>query len=348
MERHQPAQVPDGGGLAPVQGPHQTSPLPDVAPGEGRAQVPLQGADDAVPQTGRSRRLRPERRCSGQFRFQLRQGGPHQRRIESLHGPDHLGHGSENPALLQAQVRFRRMAEAALAGQGLAARADVEEVLVGPLQAPAGAGGLPVLHAIGGGGRGVPHHRGDGGQLEPGLHITAPGIPGRPAADGLQSSAADQHEGGGVNAVEGKGVPGVEPFRSKARLREGQLPFVLVGEGAGDRRTGGRIVQQQRAEQLEVAGMPVVVLVEEGDEGRRAAREAELTGLVGAPAGMAIEGHLGKGADDGRRVVAGAVVDDDDLPGRQGLGQHGCQRLADPGGAVEQGDDHRDVRGGCA
>ena len=341
MEGHQPAQAPDGVGLAPVERPHQGPPLPGVAGGEGRAHVPAQVADDEIGGGDRT----------GQLGFQLRQGGAHHHRIGLFQRLDHLRHGTEDAALLQAQVRFPGMAEAALAGEGLAARADVEEVIMGPLQAPAGAGGLWVLHAIGGGGTGVAHHWGDGGQLEPGLHVTAPGVPDRPAADGLQGRAPDQHEGRCVDPVEGKGVPGVEPFRVQDRGRKVQLPLVFVGEGAGHCRAGRRIVAQQPAEQLKVAGMPEVVLVQKGDQGRRAARETELPGLVGALAGMAVEGHLGKGPDDGDRIVAGAVVDGDDLPGRQGLGQHRRQRLTDPGRPVEQRDHDSDVRrgtdGGC-
>ena len=75
-------------------------------------------------------------------------------------------------------------------------------------------------------------------------------------------------------------------------------------------------------------------------------------GIVGSLAGIARRGkpaivlsdqpHAGESGDDRGRIVGGAVIDDDDLVGRTGLGQRARDRLAQIVGMIEGRDDDRD------
>ena len=94
---------------------------------------------------------------------------------------------------------------------------------------------------------------------------------------------------------------------------------------------------------LELVGAPQIVVVAEGDPGGGGVKDAGVAGGGDAGVGLAEEAD---GGAEGLEVCGDwggrAVVDENDFGWGEGLGEDGCDGLAEEVGAVVGGDDDAD------
>ena len=116
-----------------------------------------------------------------------------------------------------------------------------------------------------------------------------------------------------------------------------------VGEGSG----GGGVFLKDVECLGEEVGLPLIVGIEEREKLAGCHFEAQISG--GACAAVlffdVLDTALPVGFDDFGSVVGRAVIDDDDLVGRQCLGEHRIEGTVEEVGAVVGGDDDADFTG---